>query len=423
MPQRTYSDHAATIDFLGRFAASSEPASESDAVAALLADPEFARLEKAVTDFNPFYAMGLGQREVPHSNFLASLFSPLEGHGLGTSFLSTLFPAFAASRPQDIVVLREYSLSTRRRLDVLVYDQRRKVAGILEAKVNSKEGNRQRRDYREWALSHFVGDDWQIGLIYLTNDKRTTAKAFQPCEFRPRDVLTTPIDWTNGHEDEIWHSLSFEALSEALTSLTGVVTPEGSTDGAWQTIRQYVAFIGLHICPEQGCFASAAAGLVGRHGAALASLLEARRGCRAEALEALAGDFAALGLRVTGITRDGCSFGPTDDADWSIPGRNNRLSFGLNLWGESPAMMIRLANKSVEDSLVAREWFNYGGRGVGAQRIVSYPLALPSPLSPYPLALHNRDVFVDHMRTIVRRFGRDHVIPGMDRMAAARVSR
>jgi hypothetical protein len=423
MPQRSYSENAATIDFLGSFASLSKVASNPDAIAALLVDPEFVMLEQAITAFNPFYAMGLGQREVPHSNFLACLFSPLEGHGLGISFLTALFPAFEDSRPQDIVVLREYSLSTRRRLDVLVYDQRRRVAGIVEAKVNSKEGELQRRDYREWAQSHFIEDDWQLGLIYLTNNSRTLPEAFRPCPFRLRDALATPVEWSEAHEDEVWHPLSFEVLSEALAALIDPTALDGPAGCASDTIRQYVSFIGLHICPTQGCYASIASDLSKRHRTALAALIEARASFRGEALDALSDDFAALGLRVTSVTRDGCCFGPIDDADWSLPDRNNRLAFSLNLWGGSPAFMIEVANTSADDSRQAREWFNYGGRGAGARRVVSHSLALPSPLSPFPLALHNRDIFVEHMRTVVRRFGRDHVIPGMDRMGAARGGR
>jgi hypothetical protein len=429
----TYTRHAETIDFLAQPGMIPKRKSRADSeadVAALLADPLFVALDEAVSAYNPFKAAGLDQREVPHSNVLASLLSPLEGHGLGMRLLEQIFPAFAASDPGNIVVLREYSIETEqfsvtaddeeiapkagRRPDIIAYDVEAGVVGIIETKVRSGEGKDQRRDYRRWAREHFVDAD-RFHLIYLTPEG---AFDFSPVPTLDRHALA---DSDEG-EGFVWHGLSFAALSDVLGQLIDALAP---ADVPLDVVRQYRAFLGVHICPTTGCFASQARALWDRHPIALSTLIDARSALRQRAIRALKEDFARIGLAIGSVTQAGCDFRPMEGSDWSIPGHPATLRFALNMWNANPALMIKLDNGDPVLLKTVRKWFKHKpkrkARDNERERVVSHMLSLPHALTPYPITDRNRAQLEAHMRGVITAFARQHVTPGMAEIARLRV--
>lgn len=432
-----YTQYAETIDFLAQFGIAKGKKGGTPAavdLTALLADPQFITLDEAVSAYNPFKAAGLDQREVPHSNILASLLSPLDGHGLGMRLLERIFPAFAASDPGNVVVLREHAIETEqdtetaaddekkpkgaRRPDIIAYDVKTGVVGIIETKVRSGEGKDQRRDYRRWARAHFP-DAHRFHLIYLTSAGAIDFSLVPM--LNPHNLADS--DRT---EDMVWHALSFAALSDVLGQLIAALEPTSAPGGPLDVIRQYRAFLGAHICPTTGCFASQARALWDRHGAAIAVLIKDRSALRQQVILALAEDFARIGLTIGSMNQGGCKFRPIEGSDWSIPGHPAKLLFSLNMWNKHPSLMIDLENGDPALFRTVREWFGHKAkrkaRDKEHKRIVSHMLSLPHALTPYPITKRNRAQLEAHMRGVIAAFACRHIAPGMAQLARLHTS-
>ena len=70
-------------------------------LANLVKDIEFERMELALSELNSFHALGIGHHELSHSNFLAWLLDPAEGHGLGPLVLRKLLRDIFADDRSD----------------------------------------------------------------------------------------------------------------------------------------------------------------------------------------------------------------------------------------------------------------------------------------------------------------------------------
>src|SRR5687768_14365467 len=117
-------------------------------------NPDLERLEALSAQFNIFEAIGAVRQELRHSDFLAFLLDPRQTHGLGDHFLRLLLqralranPGTQASvTPIDLdlwslvqaVVLREWQ-----NIDILVLDERNRVAVVFENKIFSGEHSDQ----------------------------------------------------------------------------------------------------------------------------------------------------------------------------------------------------------------------------------------------------------------------------------------
>ncbi len=103
-------------------------------------DEDLDQLEKALSKFNIFEAIGATNQELRHSNFLAFLLDPKQNHGLGSKFARTLLPRVLPELDddksfEDIDVRREY-----RDTDILIVDDQRKYVIIIENKILESRG-------------------------------------------------------------------------------------------------------------------------------------------------------------------------------------------------------------------------------------------------------------------------------------------
>src|SRR5690349_19066545 len=117
-------------------------------------NPDLERLESLLGQFNLFEALGAVHVELRHSDFLSFLLNPSQNHGLGDTFAKKLLQkALAASTGQalpitlidldtwdldELIVLREWQ-----NIDILLIDERNKLAVIIENKIGSTEHNEQ----------------------------------------------------------------------------------------------------------------------------------------------------------------------------------------------------------------------------------------------------------------------------------------
>ena len=187
-----------------------------------------ARIER----FNLFEALGITNRELSHSNFLAFLLDPRRNHGLGDAFLTSfLRTVFASTRrgpwstpvpdvdPRratfpEVSVQREY-----RNIDLLVRDDTRQMAVIIENKIWSGLQDKQLERYYAIVKNTFQYP-YTLG-VYLT---------------------PTGVDPTCRH---------FVAMSYAEVGaiLAGVVatTPHIRHTDVGVVIRHYADLLGRHI--------------------------------------------------------------------------------------------------------------------------------------------------------------------------------
>lgn len=131
------------------------------------------RLENFRGKFNIFDALGAVRSELRHSSFLAFLLDPKESHGLGDSFLRRFVDLLAkqvSAGSAAILGSMELSgISVRRewnRVDVLLLNDKHKIAIIIENKVGTHEHSNQLSRYWESIGSYFKG--YSIFGIYLT---------------------------------------------------------------------------------------------------------------------------------------------------------------------------------------------------------------------------------------------------------------
>lgn len=155
---------------------------EHDAILAdletfIIANPALERLESLLGPFNVFEAIGVEQRELDHSNFLAFLLNPHQNHGLADSFLKRfLQAAIAPTAPvplpmsrlqleladlEDTEVRREWQ-----NIDILLLNRSHQLAVIIENKILSGEHSDQLRRYREIIQQHYP--DWRVLCLFLT---------------------------------------------------------------------------------------------------------------------------------------------------------------------------------------------------------------------------------------------------------------
>jgi len=195
-------------------------------------DSIIGQLAARIERFNLFEALGITNRELSHSNFLAFLLDPRRNHGLGdaflTSFLSTLFASIRRGPsptpvpdvdPQEdtfptVSVQREY-----RNIDILVRDDARQMAVIIENKIWSGLHSKQLERYYD-----IVKDTFQYPYTL--------------------GVYLTPT----GADPECEHYVAM-GYAEVGTILASVVdkTPDIQHTDVGVVIRHYADLLGRHI--------------------------------------------------------------------------------------------------------------------------------------------------------------------------------
>ncbi len=137
------------------------------------------QLERLLSQFNIFEAMGAQRQELRHSDFLAFLLNPRQPHGLQDTFMRqllrrTLSGVEKANLAIDLVdvdtwdfdgmlVLREWA-----NIDILLLDEPHRLAVIIENKIDTTEHSDQLRRYWQTVGQHYPG--WRRVGLYLTPD-------------------------------------------------------------------------------------------------------------------------------------------------------------------------------------------------------------------------------------------------------------
>ena len=195
-------------------------------------EPDFQVLRARLERFDPFKVLKVERFELRHTTTLAWLLDPHQTHGLGDSFLRAFLHDIRDADGQAILgagqalagqvaVQPELRLSggqlhapvtddtggaasaarTTGELDVLVESETWAVA--IEAKIDSKEGQWQLRDYGHSLKARF-GERKRLAMLYLTVQPET-------------DAIEDNPDWTGIQ----WGGHAATALRSALESHYG----------------------------------------------------------------------------------------------------------------------------------------------------------------------------------------------------------
>lgn len=417
MIETFYDTHQPVIDFLlDNFTKWKPdallPTAVDDALVDLAGDPAFQVIAAATTRPNMFVATGNMTRESHHSNFLAWLLSPRENHGFGADVLCALFPIFARSRPENIVVLREHvadlfeeeetaelaSGPRGSRPDMLIYDPVERAIAVVEVKFSAKEGDRQLERYFKWATRHFAsyhGDTqaWAQQLVFLTLR------------------LPDEASGDNGGRGFTVTNLVYEELSKQLAPFA-----QRDALGA-SAVQDYIDFLALHACPLESIHTDGATLLVSRHEPALRALHRRRHTLRREALHALAPDLAALGWVIdadalaTNTSNIRLQYLPVDQDAKVWHDECGELVWGMGVFVKGPPALtgeLRAASSERRAQWVTRLGKKVTNSG-HARRVLTVKLALPAQQRPFPLTTHTLPVLVNHLRARLRNQVAGHV--------------
>ena len=132
------------------------------------ADPELARLEEMLTEFDAFAFLGVSTSEEIHSRILAWLLNPQENHSTGDFFLTNFLLATTAATDEQIRSI-DWSESTVQRewrnvvhgktgyLDILVVNTGSAFACAIENKIFAREHGEQLTRYRQALEQEYGG--------------------------------------------------------------------------------------------------------------------------------------------------------------------------------------------------------------------------------------------------------------------------
>jgi hypothetical protein len=140
---------------------------------------ELRDLEALIGRFNIFDALGVVEREINHSNFLAWLLDPSESHGQGPLFLKAVLMDLLRQSPPDKRLFSPIALDggelrgveVRREwnhIDILIVCQEPAFAIAVENKVRAKQGRGQLKRYRAIMASEFAHHRRQY--VFLTRE-------------------------------------------------------------------------------------------------------------------------------------------------------------------------------------------------------------------------------------------------------------
>lgn len=136
----------------------------------------FQKLSSSLNEFNVFEAMGMTRAEIRHSYFLAFLLDPRANHNLGDGILRPFLRGVAQTANFGHLKDLDYSgdfMNTkiereRFHIDILLTDRERRLAVIIENKIDSTEHSGQLARYLEIIRRNHIG--WRIVPVFLTPD-------------------------------------------------------------------------------------------------------------------------------------------------------------------------------------------------------------------------------------------------------------
>lgn len=140
-------------------------------------NPDLERLESLLDQFNLFEALGAVRVEVRHSDFLSFLLTPKQNHGLDDIFAKRLLQrALSLSSihnlpitPIDLDIWDLDELTVYREwqnIDILMVDERNRLAVIIENKIGSREHSEQLQRY--WQITNQHYPNWNIVGLFLS---------------------------------------------------------------------------------------------------------------------------------------------------------------------------------------------------------------------------------------------------------------
>ena len=133
-------------------------------------DPELARLEEMLVEFDAFAFLGLSTSEEIHSRILAWLLNPQENHSLGDLFLTTFLLTTTAITDERMRSM-DWARSTVQRewrnvvdgktgyLDILVVNKDSEFVCAIENKISTGEHDEQLTRYRQALEQQYGGFD------------------------------------------------------------------------------------------------------------------------------------------------------------------------------------------------------------------------------------------------------------------------
>jgi len=141
-------------------------------------DYRFETLNRKLSVFSPFEALGVADYEVRHGNFLAHLLNPSSAHGFGESilvaFLKQLFSRDAEVTKLAHVIINGVGQTLIRRewhdIDIVIElnDPTLKVLIAIELKVHAKESANQLKKYSEFINRRAEYTDHEKIFVFMT---------------------------------------------------------------------------------------------------------------------------------------------------------------------------------------------------------------------------------------------------------------
>ena len=161
------------------------------------ADPELARLEEILAEFDLFAFLGLSTSEEVHSRILAWLLNPQENHSMGDFFLTNFLLETKAATDQQVRAVDWSESGVQREwrnvvdgktgfLDILILNTRAAFACAIENKILTGEHGEQLTRYRQ-ALEQKYGA-FHRSYLFLS------PQGIPPARPEERSVWT-PVDY------------------------------------------------------------------------------------------------------------------------------------------------------------------------------------------------------------------------------------
>lgn len=127
--------------------------------------------------FNIFDVLKVSRTEIRHSNTLSWLLDPTENHGLGDTYIKSIFQSLVKNDTKrrydvfNVLLMDFYSFTVYREwknIDILLVSTEEKFVMAIENKVGSHEHSNQLNRYRETVEKDYP--DYNKLFVYLTPD-------------------------------------------------------------------------------------------------------------------------------------------------------------------------------------------------------------------------------------------------------------
>lgn len=166
----------------------------------VVGNADLEKLERQISKFNIFEALGVTRQELRHSDFLAFILDPSRKHGLGDYVIKNILKEVLSGNSVDSVVnaieidvMDLDGLEVRREwrnLDILLIDKSNELVIVVENKVGSDENENQLRTYSN-----------RVEELYPN--------------FHKIKIFLTP-EGREANQDKDWLAYSYEAIERQL---------------------------------------------------------------------------------------------------------------------------------------------------------------------------------------------------------------